>query len=179
MADVVSQILKEIFSAERRKVYMLAIFVLSTILLLLPANVINFLGWKSIMSIYRPWISIAFLGIISLLAAEILIGRWSWLQAWWQEKEEVNRRDALFRDLTAAEQDYLQSYIINKTQVQVNLSDNKIANLLLHKSILFVLESIDKNSLMNINFYIESWAYEHLQKHPELIGIKQKDTPND
>lgn len=172
------QLLKELFSQEKRMIYLVFALIASYILLIMPDKIVGFFGLADLIQTNREWIGmIAFLATALILAEGI-----SWLVTQQLNKNRLNKnhqkRLRVFQNLSHKESQILSWYfavqgsnskasVPQTTSIRLDFNDG-VALGLVKKGVLYVSCS-EHNNFGHIAFNLEPWVYDYLTAHPETI----------
>jgi len=152
--------------------YLFAATLVSGTALFLPNDMVNELGLTALRNLYRPWLGGVFLVAGGLLAAHGLTAITIWLRKEITFRLDLRRAKQRLHDLTPDEKKLLAKYLINNTRTQIfPYSDGVVSEL---EALVIIRRASDLGTLLDgFPYNIQPWAWKHLRKHPELVGIKK------
>ena len=139
------------------------------LLVFAPARFLNTLGLDVLMASYRGWVGGAFLLFATLLVAHI--GAWGYkaVRPWVVQFVLIRRGRRRLRQLDDVEKRLLAKFLNAKSRsIRVDIEDGTV-HVLGREMILFQASKIGDFE-DGFAFAIQPWAWEHLQKHPELLA---------
>lgn len=149
----------------------IGLLIFSSLLIFLPESVIQNIGLKALSEEYKIHIGLVFIFSIAFLVAYSLNGLWRvFLGTWLHEQASLYFLKKEATDLTNEEKLLLKSFLENKTR-SMNLSLKNGVVLGLEKR-RFIIRSGNLGTdiaSMSFPYAIQPWAWEYLNKHPELL----------
>lgn len=147
--------------------YLLAIAIIASALLFLPAGVLSRFSLVTFVEKYRMWIGFACLGTYSLLLTHA--------GYWLKEKIVTRQNERLFinagkealRNLTHEEKLVLAHYILLQTKSQQLDIGSGVTKSLEHSNIVYRASTI--GWLSGFAHNLQPWAWKELNAHPELL----------
>jgi len=148
--------------------YLLPIWIFTGIVVFAPKGVLSIFGLTDIVSSYRPYFGLAFLLSGALLASSACIAFYHWTRARRRERRVRRYQHQRLNNLTEDEKELLRGFIHNQTRTQyLSMSDGRVGQLQTEK-ILFRASNLGQ--YMDFFAYnIQPWAWDYLNKHPELL----------
>lgn len=150
----------------------IGLLILSSILIFLPDPALQLIGVKALSEHYELHIGIMFLFSIAFLLAYSLHALWiNLLGQLLREKASLYFLKKEANDLTEEEKKLLKSFVDNDTR-SMNLSLKDPIVLGLEKRQFLVRTGTIGTDPMSMSFpfSIQPWAWEHLNKHSELLN---------
>jgi hypothetical protein len=138
--------------------------------LLLWANedVLRTLGLQLFVCEYRSWIGVGFLVFFATLSAHGIAAVYDWLKKlilrWRASRHRIKR----LHHLTQEEKKILHYYIARQTRTQLLPVDSGVASGLQAERIIAQATTVG-DWLDGIAYNIQPWAWDYLNKHPELV----------
>lgn len=149
----------------------IGLLIFSSFLIFLPDSTIQDIGLKALSEEYKIHIGLVFLFSIAFLVAHSLNAFWRvFLGTWLHEQASLFFLKKEANDLTDEEKVVLKSFIENKTR-SMNLSVKSGVVLGLEKRGFIVRTgNLGTDAVsMSFSYAIQPWAWEYLNKHPELL----------
>jgi len=147
--------------------YIGAILVASIILLFSPESFLEEIGVSEFVVSYRSWIGAVFVITSALLfshAGAYIVGI---IKSRREEKRLTNYGKKRLQDLTLPEKEILRGFIFNQTRSQtLSITDGNVKGLE-HSKVIY--RSSNLGSYSGFAYNIQQWAWEYLNKHPELL----------
>jgi len=135
----------------------------SFLLLGVPKVAADFLGIADLSRHIQPWPGVAVIVSIAGLGVALL-GK---LTAHLQQKKKAKLQRASLRSLSPGEKKFLGGYIACQTKTQNSLVHDGVAFGLAARGILF--QPTQHKLYDTVAFNLSEWAWEELQKNPELL----------
>ncbi len=173
MADTKIDIITKLINYFKSPRYLFAISLISGVLLFSPKYIINSLGIQLFISKYRVWIGIAFLISFGFWITDISVILLKKRKLKSKVKFKISEREVRLKNLTYEEKIILSFYIDYQTRTQRLPYSNGVVNELIYYKILYRSSNII-NMDFKISYNIQPWAWDYLNKHPELL----QDNPN-
>jgi hypothetical protein len=148
--------------------YLLPICIFTGFLVFAPKDVLSIFGLTGIVSSYRPYFGLVFLGSVSLLASSAFIVLYEFIKAKRRQRAVREYRRQRLHHLTEDEKELLRGFIEGQTRTQyLSMADGRVGQLGTEK-ILFRASSLGEY-VDAFAYNIQPWAWEYLNKHPELL----------
>jgi len=145
-----------------------AIALACAIILFSPEKTQEAIHVTPILKTIGPYIGIVLVLACTLLATTVVSSSYSWSQKWILRFRVKRRRVQSLSDLTAQEKDILRHYILKRTKTQVLPLENGVVAGLEAEQIIVRATTISRSGT-NFAYNIQPWAWEHLNKNPNLI----------
>ena len=154
---------------------LIGIFVFTGLFIFSSSTFLSELGLLEFYTEYKLWFRVAFIFATALIIANIIWAVWEvLLRNIVKEKAQLffYRKEA--KDLTVEEKTILREFIVNQTR-SANLSIQDATVLGLEKRMfIFRVGNVGATGFGFIFPYnIQPWAWEYLNKHPELLDIEK------
>jgi hypothetical protein len=148
--------------------YLLPICIFTGFVVFAPPNVLSIFGLTGFVSTYRAYFGSAFLLSAALVVSSVCIAFYEWLKRKHRERVTREHRHQRLRQLTEDEKAILRGYIEGQRRTQIlSMSDGTVGQFVVEK-ILFRASKL--GSVADYFPYnIQPWAWEYLNKHPELL----------
>ena len=150
--------------------YLFAVFLFCCFLLFLPDTVLQKIGIDDLRNRFLPWIGGMFL---MLLFTHGLATAWHWLHYRIKQRNSLKHRLQRLQNLTPKEDEILCWFIINKTRTQNLRYDSGVVTGLISANVLHYASNRATSSWnpadVRIDVNIQPWAWEYLNKHPEIL----------
>jgi len=167
--------LKEILSLNYR-----SLFILSGICLMvafLPTSFLEAIGMLNLWLQYRPWVmafGILFTAWLVLGGLFDIIGLNKNKISDWMELRKTQEK--LLLPTSRVEKEALSHYLTEDTTTIAFDYRDGVVNGLIAKGILYRASQASNPMSFNFDVNIQTWAWDYLQKHPEILkGIKPGD----
>ena len=145
-----------------------AVFIAASLMLFLPAHLINRLALDDVIQSYRMYVGLAFVISASLLIVRIVSFVWSLFSVpfhkWRFERDGVR----LMEELTEEEKAFIRPYILNDQTARVAPIDDGIAQGLAAKRIIYRSSNIG-NLFSGFPYNLQPYMRRLLTKRPELL----------
>lgn len=149
--------------------YLLGIDIITGFLLFGNSTLLGTLGLKELQEQYRSWIGLAFVISSGLLCAHIIVEIWNKGNNKLSTKRVVRAGKNRLKNLTQYEKEILTSFISNQTRTcSLNFTDGVVIELDSCKIIYRAAAMSNGGTYFSYN--IQPWAWEYLNKHPELLN---------
>ncbi|MCW9011045.1 superinfection exclusion B family protein [Marinobacter sp.] len=149
----------------------IGLLIFSSLLIFLPESTIQDVGLEALSKEYKVHIGLVFLFSIAFLVAYSLNAIWSvFLGTWLREKASLYFLKKEANDLTEEEKELLKGFVENRTR-SMNLSmKNGVVLGLEKRQFIIRTGNLGTDALsMSFPYAIQPWAWEYLNKHPELL----------
>lgn len=149
----------------------IGLLIFSSLLIFLPESTIQDIGLKALSEEYKVHVGLVFLFSIAFLVAYSMNGLWRiFLGTWLHEQASLYFLKKEANDLTEEEKALLKSFIENRTR-SMNLSMKDGVVLGLEKRRFIIRTGLLGTDALSMSFpyAIQPWAWEHLNRHPELL----------
>lgn len=130
-------------------------------------KILGYLGLNTLIQEYRPYLGLGFLITFALLLVDILSHIWKPIGSRITDWNFIRQGKRRLHRLNPTEKHILQYYIQHQTRSQSLPLQNGAVNALQQESIIYRGSSI--GTLSGFDFIIQPWAWEYLNKHPELL----------
>ena len=124
-------------------------------------------GLKSFVSEYRAYFGVGFLVTLALTLVNSVAAVWKFIYPWIAEAYWINIGKKRLKALTPEEKRILGHYIHNQTRSQNLRIQDGTVNALQRERI--IIRGSSLGSLHGFDFVIQPWAWEYLNKHPDLL----------
>lgn len=141
--------------------------IMFTILIFSSETTLDKFGLKSLVSDYRAYFGVGFLVTLVLTLVNSLAAIWKFIYPWIAEAYWINAGKKRLQNLTPKEKHILGYYIHNQTRSQTQPIQNGTINALQKEKI--IIRGSSLGSLHGFDYIIQPWAWEYLNKHPELL----------
>lgn len=148
--------------------YLIAIFIVLTILLFSPEKYIIKLGIVDIVESYRKYIGMAFLVDMIFILVHILEYGINKLRARWIYYHLVKKGKRKVRNLTKSEKKILRGFIENESKTSCLPMNNGNVTALSNAHIIYVSSQMSVSHL-NFPYNLNEWAWEYLNKNKHLL----------
>jgi len=149
--------------------YLLGIEIISGFLLFGNSALLETLGLKEFQGQYRSWIGLSLVISSGLLGAHILVEIWTKGKNKVSTKRVVRAGKTRLKNLTQQEKKILNGFISNQTRTwSLDFTDGVVSGLESYKIIYRAGNMSNGGTYFSYN--IQPWAWEYLNKHPELLG---------
>lgn len=126
------------------------------------------LGLASIVTEYRPYLGVGFLVSLALTLVNSIAAIWKFIYPWIAEAYCIRIGKKRLQQLTPTEKEILKYYIHNQTRSQSLPIQNGTVNALQKEKI--IIRGSSLGSLHGFDYIIQPWAWEYLNKKPELLN---------
>ena len=149
----------------------IGLLIFSSLLIFLPESTIQDIGLEALSEEYKVHIGLVFLFSIAFLVAYSLNALWRvFLCKWLHEKASLYFLKKEAKDLTEEEKTLLKSFIENRTRsMNLSMKDGVVLGLEKRRFIIRTGNFGTDALSMSFPFAIQPWAWEYLNKHPELL----------
>lgn len=163
------QALKSVFLfLERPTAPWIIVFLATVLLLFAPHTFLAFFSADTFASQYQELIGTICLISVVVLLVKTMVGLWTFAKPSIKQQIALRKKRRLLYDLTEAEKSVLRPFIRDKKRTNWGYHNGTIVRLL------------DKRIMRQVNhdwgdqeviweWLIEDWAWEYLQRHPELL----------
>jgi hypothetical protein len=159
--------------------YLLPICLLSAFLVFAPPQVLSIFGLGDIVSRYRPWFGLAFLLSAALLASSATIAFRQRLKERRLGKNVLRYQRYRLHHLTEGEKQILRGFIEGQTRTQqLPIWDGRMRQFEIEQ-IIFRASELSQHPGTHFAYNIEPWAWDYLNKHPELLSGPESPGPSD
>ncbi len=124
-------------------------------------------GLKSFVTQYRTYFGVGFLITLALTLLNSISAMWKFVYPWIVEAYWIRIGKKRLRSLTPREKQILGYYIHNQIRSQSLHMQNGTVNALQKEKI--IIQGSSLGSLHGFDYIIQPWAWEYLNKHPELL----------
>lgn len=124
-------------------------------------------GLKSLVADYRAYFGVGFLLTLSLTLVNSISAFWKFIYPWIAEAYWIRIGKKRLQCLNPTEKQILRYYIQNQTRSQTLPIQDGTVNALQKEKI--IIRGSSLGSLHGFDFIIQPWAWEYLNKHPELL----------
>lgn len=125
-------------------------------------------GLKAFVEEYRAYLGVGFLVTLALSVVNSLAAIWKFIYPWIAEAYWIRLGRKRLQSLNPTEKNILRYYIQNQTRSQqLRIQDGTINAL--QREMIIILGSSLGSPLYGFDFIIQPWAWEYLNKHPELL----------
>ena len=155
---------KELRETLTSRSFWVYVFLAAFIPLLLPDAAADFLGITKLRDALRPWLGAA--ALLALIGLGVAQGMR--VASWWEGKQKVQKLFQRLHTLSPEEKRMLKRYIAGQTKTQYISVMDGIAGGLQAMGILYRPTGMG-DFVEGFAFNIQPWAWDHLQKHPELL----------
>lgn len=146
----------------------LVLLLISSVLLFGSEELISTLGLLEAIEAVKPWLGIVWLVSLSITAAESIYLAFKWLKKRIEWHTNLKRLQKNLHKLTPEEKEFLSGYIKNNTRTQSAHYSDGMINGLIAATIIYRSSNVSSHH-MSFPYNIQPWAWEYLQKHPELL----------
>ena len=148
--------------------YWLAIALVATALVGLPAGITDRLGVTEFVGKFRMWIGFVCVASYGLLFTHVLCASKDSIRGWWSRRRLLQLGREALRNLSLPEKTMLADYLLFETKSRKQDYQSGIVHELQRANILYQASSL--GSLMDgFAFNLQPWAWEELQAHPEIL----------
>lgn len=130
------------------------------------ATLDNF-GLKFLVTEYRAYLGVGFLVTLALTLVNSIAAIWNFIYPWIAEAYCISIGKKRLKSLTPTEKQILGYYIQNQTRSQNLPIQNGTVNALQKERI--IIRGSSLGSIHGFDYIIQPWAWEYLNKHPELL----------
>lgn len=155
--------------------YLFAIALFSELLLFSPLWILERAGWLEFVTKFRPWI-----GLIFMLTSTLLFTHFSVfvfeesLRPFYKKQKEKKRLRIWLQHLTHKQKEMLKEFINENTRtVSFNFMDGEVKELVTANILYLSTGLVDRGNYTPHT--INSWVWEHLHKHPEILSRDKDD----
>lgn len=152
--------------------YLLPISLVTGFVLFASANILDTFGLTPFVRQYRPYLGTVFLLSTVLLLVDWSIKSYEWTRKRYRQSSELGRGQRRLHKLTDPEKRILNGYIGSKTRSQYLSIESGIVNGLEAEGIIYRASTVGR--LTDWAYNIQPWAWEYLNKHPELLITDEK-----
>jgi hypothetical protein len=142
---------------------LIAVFITSAALLLLPSAAMQKMGLVEIRQHYLPWISLCVIFSSALLFAEFVV----WLKTPLQSFREQRDRKAVLLDLTPPEMDIIVDYFRKQTDTQSFRADDGLIGGLEAKHLVYRTTTVSYG--LNFSYNPQPWVREIIRRNPAIL----------
>lgn len=137
------------------------------ILVFSSESTLNRFGLTSFVSEYRAYLGIGFLATVALTLVNCVAAILKFVYQWIVQAYLINIGKKRLSRLTPKEKRILQYYIHNQTRSQTLPVQDGTVTALQEDNI--IIRGSSLGSLRGFDFIIQPWAWEYLDKRPELL----------
>ena len=150
--------------------YLAAIALFVAVLLFAPRSFTDTLSLSQIIDTYRPWIGLAFVLTLSILAIHSFVPFVNCLKGRRQKFIILKDLRDRLHSLNPDEKAILRRFIFQNSRTQYLRPDDGVVSGLQTATIIYMASQIGKVGYrFKFAFNIQEWAWEYLHKHGELI----------
>jgi len=147
-----------------------SVFLFSVVVFLLPRSLLNALAINELRDQYAPWLGVSVLLSGSVLIAHAVAPTARWVRNRFDYYRALRRGRRHLSDLTPSEREILKRYMDANTRSRsLSAEDGTVACLvadhILYRPTRFVRAGLS----IEADYVLDTWAWKHLHKHPELI----------
>ena len=124
-------------------------------------------GLKSLVTEYRAYLGVGFLVTLALTLVNSISAIWKFIYPWITEAYLISIGKKRLQSLTPTEKQILRYYIQNQNRSQNLPIQDGTVNALQKEKI--IIRGSSLGSLHGFDYIIQPWAWEFLNKHPELL----------
>ena len=147
----------------------LAVLISSSILFLLPNEILQELGLDTVLSVGKIYVGLALLVSVSVLGSRLLEPIGTYLRDRIKESVLLRRWQNNIHDLTPRHKEILHRYLsLNRKTQALRIDDGDIGYLISQK-IIFQSSKVSDETMMRFDFSIQTWAWDYLKQNPHLI----------
>jgi hypothetical protein len=158
--------------------YLFAISLATAFLLFLPNQILQQIGLDQLRDNYRPWIGGGFLIAIVLYLTTGLSKGITWIAGERERRSALRDRNKQLEKLTIPERQILKGFIDGKTRTRYLDINSGVVNGLVAKDVIYRAADMALDLYgfgFHCDFNMQPWAWEHLNKHPELLHIAEEE----
>lgn len=164
--------------------FVFVIAVTAGLIIFLPESVVQKMGLYQTRSTYSPYIAIVFLISAILFVIQGGAKSLAWSKAWRKNQSDLRRRVKQLETLTKEERAILKRFIERQTMTQRLDVDSGIVNGLMFKDIIYRAAVRATSGFADYTYHgvvyscdhnMQSWAWEYLNEHPELLADREGD----
>lgn len=146
----------------------LVLFLISSVLLFGSEELINTLGLLEAREAVKPWLGVVWLVSLSITAADSIYLIFKWVKKRIEWRVNLKRLQKGLHNLTPEEKAFLSGYITNSTRTQSAHYNDGMINGLVAATIIYRSSNLSKYHTA-FPYNIQPWAWEYLQKYPEVL----------
>ncbi|HDZ48225.1 hypothetical protein LCGC14_0209820 [marine sediment metagenome] len=146
----------------------LVLFLISSVLLFGSEELINTLGLLEAREAVKPWLGVVWLVSLSITAADSIYLVFKWVKKRIEWRVNLKRLQKGLHNLTPEEKAFLSGYITNNTRTQSAHYNDGMINGLVAATIIYRSSNLSQYHT-TFPYNIQPWAWEYLQKHPEVL----------
>ncbi|MBI5853016.1 MAG: superinfection exclusion B family protein [Planctomycetes bacterium] len=142
--------------------------VLTGTLLFGPTWLIDALGMTETLKGIRPWVGLGFLLCAAVLLTRASVAAGGWVRkrwTWWANERNLRKR---LNRLAPDEKETLSRFLLERRKCLKFPMDDGVSQGLAASTILFRSSTVG-DMLTGFDFSIQPWAWQYLNKHPELV----------
>ena len=143
-----------------------ALCIVSGILIFSESTLDQF-GLKGLVFEYRAYLGVAFLLTLALTLVNSLAATWKFIYPWIAEAYWIRAGRKRLQNLNPTEKQILSYYIQNQTRSQNLPIQDGTVNALQKEKI--IIRGSSLGSMHGFDYIMQPWAWEYLNKHPELL----------
>lgn len=144
-----------------------ALCIVSGILIFSGDSTLNQFGLKTLVSEYRAYLGVVFLLTLALTIVNSLSATWKFIYPWVAEAYWIRAGRKRLQNLNPTEKQILGYYIQNQTRSQNLPIQDGTVNALQKEKI--IIRGSSLGSIYGFDYIMQPWAWEYLNKHPELL----------
>lgn len=154
--------------------YVAAVAIISALLVFMPSDFAERLDFLEIYRACRPYAVFVLIASISILLVHSIAELVPRIKQRLQYNKEAKQRIEQLSSLTPKERDCLGDYLLfNERAMKVCLAHNPCILELERRGLL--CRTSDLEAQVGTIYSIESWVWQHLKEHPELVNLEQKE----
>ena len=144
-----------------------ALCLVSGILIFSGEPTLDQFGLKGLVSEYRAYLGVAFLLTLVLTIVNSLAALWRFIFPLIAEANWIRASRKRLQNLNPTEKQILSYFILNQTRSQnLSIQDGTVNALQKEK---IIIRGSSLGSMHGFDYIIQPWAWEYLNKHPELL----------
>jgi hypothetical protein len=147
--------------------YLLPISIATGFIIFAKAEWLQSLGLNDLKARYLPWIGGIFLLSTALSLSHIIIGFYSWSRKRFRMWRAIKNGKVRLHNLTEDERDILKHYVGNGTKTQyLDIQSGVVSEI---ENNFIIYRSSNIGHLQEWSYNIQPWAWDYLNKHPDLL----------
>jgi len=148
--------------------YLLPVCIFCGFVVFAPPRLLSIFGLTGIVSSYRPWFGLAFLLSAALVVSSAVFALYERLKERRLGKTVREYQRHRLHHLTEGEKELLRGFIHNQTRTRnLSMSDGRVGQFEM-ENIIFRSSSLGQYPDA-FAYNIQPWAWEYLNKHPEVL----------
>lgn len=168
----------------RQPQFVFVIAVTAGLIVFLPDNVVQKMGLYQTRSTYLPYIAVVFLVSAILFVIQVGAKGFAWSKGWRKKQSDLRCRVKQLETLTKEERAILKRFMERQTMTQRLDVDSGIVNGLMFKDIIYRATNRATSGFADYTYHgvvyscdhnMQSWAWEYLNEHPELLADREGD----